>query len=602
MNSHISELPGRRERFWKIAKYSSFASPFVLGAFFIWYWYKQLLLYSSIDKFTFSLSTSAVALLVAATYFFTYKFYRENFYFFIFASWIANAIYLIPELNSPESCYEIYFYYKPGVLALSLTSNAFLLLALFSRTKDKSQATWREIPRSTWITILAVGLIYIVIAYIAILKLPVPYTICMTERHKTLAKWMLPVTVLSFGLLVAIAAALKVRLSDENLRWKGLVLSVTLLLYGVLQFFYPFIPYFSTAWDYRGWPLFVIAQVAKVGNAIAIVGVLQSAITHSDVRRDEEIREAEREMRVKEAELRAQEERLQRKSQFIELGMLASSIKHDVNTPLATMSFDIAVMKNKFQHNPEIIKRLERLGESMDRIYAIVKVVDILRGDKAFFDRDQFMGKSSILEVVHRAVRSVKNEKTELKLSTSKISIKVEGREVWMRSYGPMLEQVIVNVIKNGLEAISEAERERGLIHIRVGTTEIPESQFSRWVKVEISDNGCGIPPQNIDKLTTLFTTRSDKKPNSGIGLFIGKKILDIHNGDIKFESIVGEGTKVTLLLPEWNAFKKAEEVAGRAHKTDDPSTPETPLDEEPAAESISSETTETSGNPGAQA
>jgi hypothetical protein len=73
-----------------------------------------------------------------------------------------------------------------------------------------------------------------------------------------------------------------------------------------------------------------------------------------------------------------------------------------------------------------------------------------------------------------------------------------------------------------------------------------------------------------MDKLTTIFTTRGDKKPNSGIGLFIGKKVLDIHDGEIEFESTVGEGTIVTLLLPEWNALQKKEGTE-QIHKTDDP-------------------------------
>lgn len=181
-----------------------------------------------------------------------------------------------------------------------------------------------------------------------------------------------------------------------------------------------------------------------------------------------------------------------------------------------------------------------------------------------------------MLEIVHRAVRSLKNEMGWLKRVDAKSFIKIRGREVFVRAYVPMFEQLVVNVIKNGLEAIEEAGRERGVISINVGTTELMGSKYSRWVGVEIEDNGIGIPEENMDKLTALFTTRGDRKASSGIGLFIGKKIVDIHKGRIHFESKAGVGTKVTLLLPEFSALQKAEMLEGESVTDGDSESPST--------------------------
>jgi signal transduction histidine kinase len=385
---------------------------------------------------------------------------------------------------------------------------------------------------------------------------------------------MLPSSAVSFFLLWAVGISLMIRLSASSPKWIGRTLWSSYVVYALLQLTYPFTVYMV---DHL--PLFLIAQVAKVVNAIAMTGALQSAMVHKEAVQSQQIAGAAQEMKLKRAELEAQEEKLQSKEQFVKLGMLASAIKHDVVTPLATMEFDLQALRDQFQHDHKSTRRLDSLTYSKDRIEAIVKVVDIFRGDKAFFDRDQFMTKAGMMEIAHRAVRSVKNEKEELKQNDPAIRIKVTGREVWVRAYVPMLEQVLVNIIKNGIEAIEEVKRVPGRIFVNVGTTDRPNTPYSRWVKVEIQDNGCGIPPENISKLTTIFTTRSDKKPNSGIGLFIGNSILGIHNGEIQFDSTVGEGTVVTILLPEWNALQKAQGAttsenenvrAENFHNTDD--------------------------------
>jgi signal transduction histidine kinase len=132
-----------------------------------------------------------------------------------------------------------------------------------------------------------------------------------------------------------------------------------------------------------------------------------------------------------------------------------------------------------------------------------------------------------------------------------------------------------VNIIKNGLEAILEAKQEAGSINIRVSRAKIPQSRHSRWVRVDIIDNGRGIPEDEIAKLATGFTTRSEKKPNSGIGLLIGKRILHIHGGRLSFESTLGVGTTVTLLLPEFSATQETRAASQSESGDPDEDSPE---------------------------
>jgi signal transduction histidine kinase len=68
------------------------------------------------------------------------------------------------------------------------------------------------------------------------------------------------------------------------------------------------------------------------------------------------------------------------------------------------------------------------------------------------------------------------------------------------------------------------------------------------FVDIEVQDNGKGIPPEDIDKvLDPYFTSKPD---GTGLGLAMAYKIIDEHNGTIRFQSQPGQGTTVTVSLP----------------------------------------------------
>jgi two-component system, NtrC family, nitrogen regulation sensor histidine kinase NtrY len=98
--------------------------------------------------------------------------------------------------------------------------------------------------------------------------------------------------------------------------------------------------------------------------------------------------------------------------------------------------------------------------------------------------------------------------------------------------------QVFNNLIKNAAQACSATKKP--IIHIQV-------SIVKQRVIIEIKDNGCGIPPEQIEKIfTPHFTTKST---GSGIGLSLTKQIIENHDGQISFTSTVNKGTVFTIRL-----------------------------------------------------
>lgn len=105
--------------------------------------------------------------------------------------------------------------------------------------------------------------------------------------------------------------------------------------------------------------------------------------------------------------------------------------------------------------------------------------------------------------------------------------------------YPDELNQVWTNLIHNALQAM----KYNGTLTIRI------ETKDERLI-VAITDTGCGIPKENQDKIFMPFYTTKDRGEGSGLGLDIVQKIVQKHNGQISFDSVVGQGTTFYVALP----------------------------------------------------
>jgi signal transduction histidine kinase len=115
------------------------------------------------------------------------------------------------------------------------------------------------------------------------------------------------------------------------------------------------------------------------------------------------------------------------------------------------------------------------------------------------------------------------------------------------------LQQVLMNLLNNAADALEERYKKESssgnadfVKKIGIHVTREPELSM---VNIAITDNGCGIPEQNLSKVFQLhFTT---KKSGHGLGLANCRKIVKNHNGDITLTSREGEGTTFNIVLPE---------------------------------------------------
>jgi two-component system nitrogen regulation sensor histidine kinase GlnL len=111
-----------------------------------------------------------------------------------------------------------------------------------------------------------------------------------------------------------------------------------------------------------------------------------------------------------------------------------------------------------------------------------------------------------------------------------------------------MLTRLFLNLILNAIEAMGEAGRLTVASRVLSDYHMSQNERRSRMVAVEISDDGPGIPHEDLENIWTPFF--STKSRGTGLGLTICHKIVAEHRGMIKAESERGHGTKFTVLLP----------------------------------------------------
>src|SRR5882724_3938499 len=528
----------------------------VLGGFTIFLSTYMGQLKDGVDRWIIlGLYASTLALILACAYFFAFRFFEDLFYLFIAIGWLANACYLPFEFlfksnckpdNITADCLHFLLY----TYAISLITSVSFYVSTLIEPEETSPSPRRVMGIWVGAALVATGIAYIFLNYVSPTN-PFDFQFLL---------YTIPGALFSgYGLFRVgrhITGVLKLpkKKMERTLR----VLSATFYAYAILQLAYPFKIYLTEAdksWLF--YSLFVVAFLIKITNAYCLVKVLLQ-VKYPEI------------VRAK-SELEAVQDRLKRRSHLAALGIISAVIEHDMKTPLAGISTRLALLRH-FHGDGKAKKYIDELEIDRNRLSAIAKIVPFLRGAQEYYDRDRFMGRVSLYELIDRVISAVK---VEWNLDTEKFFFRINPNasgksqprrlEFFVRAYTPMIEQMVVNLFKNGIEAIRETGRDNGVFTIKVNTIrKVPEElgsqnqlkEFTKWVQVEIEDTGCGIPPENLPKLTSLFTTKKDRKPNSGIGLFIARILIKIHDGCIDIKSVLGKGTTVLLYLPEWDAYQ----------------------------------------------
>lgn len=231
------------------------------------------------------------------------------------------------------------------------------------------------------------------------------------------------------------------------------------------------------------------------------------------------------------AELQSAQQMLIRSEKLASIGHLAANIAHEINNPLQpiTVTLDDLVETVESNH-PVDIRGIEIIQESVERIRRIVSQLLEFTGKRTNGPDLQVLNLSDIIE------RIVDLNRKFFEKEGMTIEANVQGLPPIYGSKD-QLEQVFMNLSLNAQAAMH-----------RNGHLRIDGASDGKDVVVRFSDDGIGIPPEQLDRIFDPFFST---KPNgTGLGLFVTYGIIEGHHGVIQVESTVDRGTTFTLRLP----------------------------------------------------
>jgi len=237
---------------------------------------------------------------------------------------------------------------------------------------------------------------------------------------------------------------------------------------------------------------------------------------------------------------RQQQEKLQLTSRLVTMGEMASTLAHELNQPLAAIASYNTGCLNKLESGSytreELTNALAKLGVQAQRAGRIIRRVhDFVRKSEP---------KRTLCDLAEIIDDSFGFIEPEARKRNIRIVREIQGMRPELMVDQVMLEQVLLNLMRNAIEAMSAMgglppERRRLTIKL---------AQLEDQMEIRVIDRGPGMPREVQEKLfTPFFSTKPD---GMGMGLNICRSIIEFHHGRLWVEDTPEGGTTFVITIP----------------------------------------------------
>lgn len=268
-------------------------------------------------------------------------------------------------------------------------------------------------------------------------------------------------------------------------------------------------------------------ELDEKGKAVAVYG------TNWDVSKEMQLAE-DRKMAL--TKLKETQSQLIQSEKMASLGIMTAGVAHEINNPLNYIHGGYLAIHKKLKDQgsikqSELEDYLEWIKKGAERATEIVKSLNIYSRRDIESDEN-----CAVHEIIDDCLSMLKNKYQD------RIAIQKDltTKNAIIKANSGKLHQAILNILGNAIDAITE----EGIIRIQT-------KRIGKKVQLKIEDNGCGIDPQHLEKVTDPFFTTKAPGKGTGLGLSIARSIIEEQNGSIQLSSTLNEGT--TFIL-EFNA------------------------------------------------
>ncbi len=257
-----------------------------------------------------------------------------------------------------------------------------------------------------------------------------------------------------------------------------------------------------------------VAFIVSAAVIAFFINMIQKALT----RRDEEL------IRIRDAKMRNEK--------LASLATLAAGAAHEFSTPLST----IALVANELQHGLEekqmprhLVEDAELIRDQVERCREILRQMSADAGESI----GEFARPVAVGELIEHILEGCRyRDRVEVTIDTDRIA------ELTVPPSA--LGQALRGLVNNGLEASDDDQ-----------SVDLIARDKDGELILEIRDRGEGIKPAILERIGEPFFTTKQTGQGMGLGVFLARTLVEKIGGDIEFTSTPGEGTVVTVRLPE---------------------------------------------------
>ncbi len=238
---------------------------------------------------------------------------------------------------------------------------------------------------------------------------------------------------------------------------------------------------------------------------------------------------ADRERQLKER----MQEQLTQSEKLASIGRLAAGVAHEINTPLTgILTYSSLLMEERSL--PESVRRdLKVIVDETTRCRQIVRnLLDFARETKIEVAR------ADINRLIHKTLDIVRKQSLFRDIDIRE-KLQEELPEVMVDPN--QIRQVIMNLVLNAAEAMPDGG------YLFITTEHKPDRNY---IRLSLRDTGCGIPPEDLERIFQPFFTTKERGKGTGLGLSVSYGIVQRHGGTITVASQVGKGTTFEIQLP----------------------------------------------------